>query len=250
MGRSVRSNIIQSFWIGSIGKMERLCMKSYLAQGHEFHLYMYPNLVDQHTIPEGVIIKDANEIIPIQKVREFKWLQQGSDFFRVALLMKRGNWWVDLDTVCLRQFDFEDDYVFCDTPTARLVQNNPILVPGPDTPIMTAWYHWIATMPSSQKQRLPFQKIGPDQLGRIISQFGLRKYIKPLHVFDPVHWDRVCDVVRPNIDWDLSGSYAIHWFHGCWDNGSQARYHEFSPKTDGSYPADSLYEKMKRLYGV
>ena len=36
------SDIIQSLWIGDrLSVMERLCIQSFLDQGHQFHLYLY-----------------------------------------------------------------------------------------------------------------------------------------------------------------------------------------------------------------
>ena len=55
------SHIIQSLWIGdSLSKSEQLCVKSFVDNGHEFHLYIYG---DVKNIPEGVIVKDGNEIV-------------------------------------------------------------------------------------------------------------------------------------------------------------------------------------------
>jgi hypothetical protein len=61
------------------------------------------------------VVRDANEIIAETHV--FKNARQNtfaafSDFLRYKLLLDRGGWWVDVDTICLRPFDFEDDYVF------------------------------------------------------------------------------------------------------------------------------------------
>ena len=35
-----------------------------------------------------------------------------SNYFRYTLLLERGGWWVDTDLICLRPFDFDDEYVF------------------------------------------------------------------------------------------------------------------------------------------
>lgn len=35
-----------------------------------------------------------------------------SNQFRYTLLYDKGGWWVDTDVVCLRRFDFDDDFVF------------------------------------------------------------------------------------------------------------------------------------------
>lgn len=52
---------IQSFWIGKISPLEIISIKSFIEKGHKYHLYLYDD--KDFNLP-GVIIKDANEIIP------------------------------------------------------------------------------------------------------------------------------------------------------------------------------------------
>ena len=55
------SNIIQSLWIGKeLSVMEQMCLSSFVKNGHEVHLYTYDNVKN---IPEGVQIKDGNDIL-------------------------------------------------------------------------------------------------------------------------------------------------------------------------------------------
>lgn len=61
----LKSNkIIQSFWYGNeLSQVEQLCIKSFLANGHDFHLYTYnENLVG---VPDGCKLLDANHIVPV-----------------------------------------------------------------------------------------------------------------------------------------------------------------------------------------
>ena len=56
---------MQSLWIGKpLSKLEQLCFKSFLDNGHTVHLYVYDNISN---VPSGVIIKDANEILDKSK---------------------------------------------------------------------------------------------------------------------------------------------------------------------------------------
>jgi len=53
---------IQSLWIGErLSKIELLSIQSFLAHGHEYHLYVYADVGD---VPSGVILKDAATVIP------------------------------------------------------------------------------------------------------------------------------------------------------------------------------------------
>ena len=104
------NRIIQSLWVGPrLSTMERLSIRSFLANGHEFHLYCYAPIAG---IPEGAIVKDAREIVPESDVEKFRNLANFSDSFRYNLLLKKGGWWSDTDSVCLRPLDFNQNYVF------------------------------------------------------------------------------------------------------------------------------------------
>ena len=103
---------IQSLWIGAdLSNVEKLCVQSFLDHGHEFHLYTYGNIGG---IPQGAIIKDANEILPQSEIFQNRrgGVAAFSDWFRYALLHKRGGFWVDMDVVCVKPFSFDSDIVF------------------------------------------------------------------------------------------------------------------------------------------
>ena len=100
--------IIQSLWIGGeLSNVERLAICSFLHHGHAFHLYTYGEVKN---IPKGTVIKDGKTILPEAEI--FTHKATGSyaifaDWFRWALLYKQGNFWVDMDMVCLRPLDFD-----------------------------------------------------------------------------------------------------------------------------------------------
>ena len=92
--------------------MEQLSIASFLQNGHEYHLYVYDAV---QNVPTRAVIKDANEILPASRIFQYK--HQASyagfaNFFRYKLLLERGGWWVDTDVICLKPFDFADEYVF------------------------------------------------------------------------------------------------------------------------------------------
>lgn len=100
----MNNNPIQSLWVGPrLSAMEILCINSYLANGHEFHLYTYNDIFN---VPKETIIKDANEIIPEKDmyIDNFGGYVNLSNQFRFTMLYKMGGWWVDMDTVCIKPF--------------------------------------------------------------------------------------------------------------------------------------------------
>ncbi len=114
-------NPIHALWIGSsLSPIELLCIHSFLEHGHEFHLWVYDTI--ETLLPEKVIIENASEIIPKEDVFCYQNSNQYghgkgsfagfSDIFRYKLLYEHGGWWADMDVVCLKPLDFEEDYVF------------------------------------------------------------------------------------------------------------------------------------------
>jgi hypothetical protein len=91
--------VIQSLWVGDkLSLLEQLSIASFVRNGHEFHLYTYNNISD---VPDGTQLKDANEIILEKNV--FTYCNGSyagfADWFRWALLYKKGNYWVDTDVI-------------------------------------------------------------------------------------------------------------------------------------------------------
>src|SRR2546423_1207898 len=107
------NKIIQGLWIGpELSVMEQLSIASFMRNGHEYHLYIYD---EPKNVPVGALIKDANEILPAASVFQYKQYPSYSgfsNFFRYKLLLERGGWWVDTDTICVKPFDFPELYVF------------------------------------------------------------------------------------------------------------------------------------------
>jgi mannosyltransferase OCH1-like enzyme len=106
--------IVQGLWVGgALSTMERLSISSFLANGHDYHLYVYR---DVSGVPEGATIRDASTIVSESRIGNFSWLAEFSDLFRYALLLERGGIWADLDVICLRPFRIRAEYLFPRTP--------------------------------------------------------------------------------------------------------------------------------------
>ena len=105
---------INAFWSGQLRKIDKVCMSSFVQQGHGYHLWHY----DPLDLPAGVKSCDASTIVP-RYIYE-KWLQNPrrhtlqtfANYFRYVLIAKHGGWWVDVDFFCLKHFAFPQPYVF------------------------------------------------------------------------------------------------------------------------------------------
>lgn len=232
------NNPIQSFWHGpSPTVMEQMCVRSYLAHGHEFHLYVYE---PSGAYPEGVVLKDASEIIPYAEVfvDGFGGFVNFSNRFRYALLYQKGGWWVDMDTVCLRAFDFSEPYAFSSEVTGNRTQVNTTYIKSlPGAPFLKDCMDFMDTR---GLKNLHWGELGVHLISRMIFRNGMERYIQPPQTF--------CPVSGTELDWLISSAeimlpdeaYALHWWNELWRRRGLDKSQAF--------PDDSLYEQFKTLY--
>lgn len=115
------NRVVNSLWIGEeLSFLELLTLKSFVANGHVFHLWTYNPLKTE--LPKGVVLCNAESILPRSSV--FKYPNNGtidwgsgsyagfSDIFRYKLLYDKGGWWVDMDVTCLKPLNFDVPYFF------------------------------------------------------------------------------------------------------------------------------------------
>lgn len=101
-----------ALWIGSqLNKTQELCLKSFLYYGHEVTLFVYD---DNISVPEGVIKKDAREVLSEESVFMHMGSYAGfSDMFRVYMVKKTELIWTDVDMICLSSsWNFENNFIF------------------------------------------------------------------------------------------------------------------------------------------
>lgn len=106
---------LNSLWVGDrLGYLERLCLASARAVGHDFTLYSYtPDSLAG--VPEGIELRDAREIMPEDRLVRYSdtgSIQLGANFFRYELMAKDVGYWVDMDFCFLQPLDFDSPYVF------------------------------------------------------------------------------------------------------------------------------------------
>ena len=251
--------IIQSLWIGDpLSNLEKLCAESFLDNGHEFHLYVYD---DVGGIPDGVTVKDGNEILPATRIFHNKRSSVApfSDLFRFALLARKGGWWVDMDTICIKPFDFDDEIVF---PYCRdlSVAIAPIKFPKGHflmTELENACTHftkpavWDTPADRRRKRALILQKNNLphmafyEQLGRAIKHYQLEKHGKAPEVFmsiTDVGWCLFGGNLSSRLDFHPQ-TYALHFTNSILTN-------ENNLDKNAIYPDDSIYEFLKQKHGI
>ena len=234
------SDVIQGLWIGpELSVMEQLSIASFLQNGHEYHLYVYDAV---RNVPARAVIKDANEVLPASRIFQYK--DQASyagfaNFFRYKLLLEHGGWWVDTDVICLKAFDFGDEYVFASEADREheVISSGIIKVPAGSDLMAYAWQ----VCEQKDPRHLKWGETGPRLMTEAVGRFSLERYKKPYRCFSPVaysDWRRVLDTDADGLVYD--DSYSIHLWNEMWRATSQDK--------NATYDPNCLYEQLKSRY--
>jgi mannosyltransferase OCH1-like enzyme len=234
------ADVIQALWIGDrLSVMEQLCISSFLHHGHDFHLYVYQETAG---IPSGTVVLDGNSILPADRIftyTEHKTYAGFANFFRYKLLLEKGGWFVDADTICIKPFDFHGDYVFSSEGIngRQLVNVGAMKVP-PGSPVMQFAWDACERMNTSE---LKWSQCGPALVRQAVESYSLEHSVQPWEVFCPVHfsvWEQMLD---PSISWSFEvRTHAVHLWNELWRRSNQDK--------DANYPSSCLYERLKERY--
>ena len=66
---------------------------------------------------------------PESEPRKFPHNTQAADLCRVLIVLQEGGWYVDLDTVCLRAFNFPEPYVFVSEDPSKYGKQKSTKIP-------------------------------------------------------------------------------------------------------------------------
>jgi len=237
---STGNRVIQGLWIGpELSAMEQLSIASYLAHGHDFQLYLYEPV---RNVPEGTTIRDANEVLPASRI--FRYTEHATyagfaNSFRYKLLLDRGGWWSDTDSVCLKPFDFAEDYVFSSelSKGVQMINNGVIKVP-PSSELMA--YAWEVCQRKSP-ETLVWGETGPALMAEGVERLSLTRHVKPPVTFCPVGYKQWRTLLDPDADPAFGDdTYAVHLWHEQWRAAGQDKNSHYHP--------GCLYERLRQRY--
>lgn len=209
---------VHGLWIGTeLSKLEILTIKSFLAQGHVFHLWVYDPIVTP--LPEGTIVENANEIIPQERVFRYKHVNKYghgkgsvsgfSDIFRYKLLYDKGGWWTDMDVTCLLPLNAASPYFFRKHQTLDMVGN--VMKTPAGAPLMLACYEEASR--EVNEENTDWHK-PIEILNKHVRLNKLQKYITA-HVSNLDDWKEIVAFIVGNEK--LPPSYRfIHWMNEEW----------------------------------
>ncbi|MEH6309090.1 glycosyltransferase [Olivibacter sp. CPCC 100613] len=237
------NKIIQSLWIGdALSNSEILCLKSYLANGHDFHLYVYEDIPN---IPPGVILRDANELISKNRIFKDSHRTYASfaDWFRIKLLFSKGGWWVDMDTICLQYFHFPESYCIASerdyTMEFNTVNNGYMKFPQND-PFLEELLKIMETK-IAEAETIIWGELGVYLFRKLLKDNNkLSKYAVEPEVFCPIDFFDISSLICETDIKMGSETFAIHLWNEIWRRGCLSKNAVYHPK--------SIYEKLKERY--
>ena len=260
----VGDNTIQSLWVGEcLTKVERLSIQSFLANGHDYHLYIYSHV---DGIPAGVTVKDASSVIPAGSIFRIKGsLSIFADWFRQELLFAHGGYWADLDIVCLKPLRFDDEIVVGKEDSSKVsnavmrfpkgheitraladVSREPNRPMPYDTAADRRRKFFRRYLLGNRRDRIQWgEPSGPVGLTKMLKHHRLLKQVKPYYYFHPLHfsfwrcaWD---DTFRDGLGF-FSSSYCVHLWN---EKIRRTGFDKGAP-----FPRNSLVHQLASRYGV
>jgi glycosyltransferase involved in cell wall biosynthesis len=241
--------IVSSLWIGeSLGILERLAITSFLRQGHEFHLYCYG---DVSGVPPEAAIKDANEILPASSIFRYEHGEgKGSpaafsNLFRYKLLLEKGGWWVDTDTVCLKPFHFPGEVVISSElwPGGVKHANTGVMKMPAGHSIARQCYERAR---SRNPRELRWGETGPILIHSVLEKQGFAHLVENPAVFCPIppgKWELLLSEDLATCRFYITGATrAIHLWHEMWRRAGRDR--------DQSFPARCVFSELLTSHGL
>lgn len=209
---------VNGLWIGNtLSKIELLTLHSFIKQGHIFHLWTYEKLLND--LPAGVVIEDANEILPRETVFRYNNVNKYghgkgsvsgfSDIFRYKLLYDKGGWWTDMDVTCLKPLNFSVPYFFRKHHHLELVGN--VMKAPVQSKLMLSCYNEAAA--EVNENNTDWHK-PIEILNKYVFENNLQQYVYP-YISNHDDWNRIVGYVVGN-DPMPEQYYFIHWMNEEW----------------------------------
>ena len=183
-------------------------------------------------------VKDMYEVNPYPDLGHN--LKSISNWFRYKMLMDKGGYWSDMDTICISPLNFKESYVFSSEYTGEGHKHiNAGVIKSPKGSEFIK-YCWDKTQEIGKEVR--WGQIGPRLVKESVEKHKLTEYVKDPEVFCPTHYENM-DVFIGKESLDIHPSCkAIHFWNESWRKTGLDK--------NGDYDEKSLFEILKKRYHV
>lgn len=240
---------VNSLWIGDeVSNLEKVCIKSFIDHGLSYNLYVYDENINN--LPEGVNIKNANEILNEDKIFTYKsGFNKGSvsgfsNYFRYKLLYQNGGVWVDTDIALLRnKLGFKKPNVFIteegEPPNGKYASS--LMRVKKENPVMEIC---LKKFKKVDTDHIVHGQTGPDLVTKAIKKLGITNEYKNVQLKSknkhyPIHWEDSERLFYDDLD--ISREWrTIHFWN--------AYISEEGVDKNGSYPKWSIFERLKEKH--
>lgn len=222
------NKIIHMFWIGKLNPTCFISINSFLDNNHDVYFWTYEENIC-NLLPQKVIIKNASEIVE-KKIYDYWFENKNIDYrkdryptfanyFRYNLIYNYGGWWADLDTICLKPFDFIEEYVFSghefDHEHLEKVFGFRVINGVFKCPKNCEMLKDLCGYINSKKYIPEWGEWGPSLLSKYVEKHNLQKYKNKNNIFAPFapgNKGISKQYIEQNVlipDW----AYALHMFN-------------------------------------
>jgi len=261
---------LHSLWIGSgLTWLERLCLVSWLAQGHRAVLWTYQPI---EQVPEGVEARDAREILPESAItfhRSSGSVALFANRFRYHLLARYPVTWLDTDVLLVRPVANHSPYLFAwEVPNS--ICNAVLRLPGGCALLRALLALTDAAVPvphwwplkdrlhqrvrglvrrHQRAENMEWGTFGPRALTQILRRHGKAIEALPSDVFYPVLWTETAlfygspEVVEARL---TDRTLAVH----LWSTSSLIATPEMAERRNALPPIDSWLGRKCAAYGI
>lgn len=228
-----------SFWSGSsLTVVERICLNSMLAAGHEVDLYTYEQSL---AVPAGIVVKDARAILERDFffiLSEQKSAAAFSDMFRYCGLLVAAGTWVDTDMLFLKSIGDMGEHIYgwedkrhLNGAVLRLPSGHPFLTKMrqtlfkkllmlPHWPLERRMKQYLSSLFGFETtlKTMKWGEIGPIALTAYLRKSGEDRYAQKQEVFYPIHYLEAQTLVDPNAQpekYFTESTRAVHLWSQC-----------------------------------
>lgn len=191
---------VRSLWVGdALPAAQIACIRSFLRVGHPFELFVYNHV---QGVPEGVTLRDADEIMPRHRVFTYGPASGGaagglggfSNLFRYAMLLRLGGCWVDTDNFCLAPFPHDRVLISSERRKDGTTMPNCGVICCPPGHEFARFC--LDRCENTDVNTLQFGMTGPALVAEAVEMLGLSECVTAPDVFCPIDWFHYKELTR------------------------------------------------------